>query len=153
MDPAGASQLFYAALVAVPGWSTVPPHLAAQAVQGSAYSDGSNCLVHRQLGVDLAAQLLGGTTTSPDGGGRVQLGVAPAGQDFASPQETRSNPARGPTGKLLSERQAAGWEWDDRACHRRRRRPRCRTSGPPTRPMRAPDGSPEPLNTRGARAT
>ena len=39
MDPAGSARLFYAQLVALPGWQAMPLTEAAQAVQRSAYPD------------------------------------------------------------------------------------------------------------------
>lgn len=42
MSPAGAAGLFFAALAEVSGWQEMPPWLAAQAVQRSAFGDGEN---------------------------------------------------------------------------------------------------------------
>jgi cell wall-associated NlpC family hydrolase len=42
MDPTYATDAFVARLIEVPGWQTMLPWLAAQAVQHSAYADGSN---------------------------------------------------------------------------------------------------------------
>ncbi|MEV0792655.1 CHAP domain-containing protein [Kribbella sp. NPDC050459] len=42
LDPASAAGLFYAALANVPGWASMEPWKAAQAVQRSAFADGSN---------------------------------------------------------------------------------------------------------------
>ncbi|MFC0627456.1 CHAP domain-containing protein [Kribbella deserti] len=42
MSPAGAAGLFFDALTTVAGWQAMPPWQAAQAVQRSAFSDGSN---------------------------------------------------------------------------------------------------------------
>ncbi len=42
LDPADATAMFVARLVAVPGWQAMAPWVAAQAVQRSAFSDGSN---------------------------------------------------------------------------------------------------------------
>jgi hypothetical protein len=41
-DPADATAMFVARLLAVPGWQAMAPWAAAQAVQGSAFADGSN---------------------------------------------------------------------------------------------------------------
>jgi hypothetical protein len=54
MDPAGAAELFYAALVNVPGWETMTPWLAAQAVQRSAFADGENYRKNYAAAVRLA---------------------------------------------------------------------------------------------------
>jgi cell wall-associated NlpC family hydrolase len=42
MDPIYAADAFLKRLIAVPAWQTMPPWLAAQAVQHSAFVDGSN---------------------------------------------------------------------------------------------------------------
>lgn len=42
MDPTYATTMFVIRLLSVRGWKTMPPWLAAQAVQRSAYADGSN---------------------------------------------------------------------------------------------------------------
>ncbi|MEU4295336.1 CHAP domain-containing protein [Kribbella sp. NPDC026596] len=42
MDPTGSAGLFYAALANVPGWTSMEPWKAAQAVQRSAFADGDN---------------------------------------------------------------------------------------------------------------
>jgi len=46
MDPTYATDAFIKRLVAVPDWQTMAPWLAAQAVQHSAFSDGSNYQVN-----------------------------------------------------------------------------------------------------------
>ncbi len=46
MDPAGAAGLFYDALLKVDGWQNLDRHVAAQRVQRSAFSDGSNYARH-----------------------------------------------------------------------------------------------------------
>jgi len=53
MDPAGASGLFYAALMKVAGWSSMRPWDAAQAVQRSAYDDGANYRKNYALAIQL----------------------------------------------------------------------------------------------------
>jgi cell wall-associated NlpC family hydrolase len=42
MDPTYAANAFVERLIGVPGWQSMPPWLAAQAVQHSAFADGSN---------------------------------------------------------------------------------------------------------------
>lgn len=42
MDPAESARLFYAALVRVRNWTSIDPWVAAQAVQCSAFANGSN---------------------------------------------------------------------------------------------------------------
>jgi hypothetical protein len=63
MDPEGASVLFYTALLNVPGWTEMDPWLAAQEVQRSAFSDGSNY----KSNYARALQLTGESTDSPCG--------------------------------------------------------------------------------------
>ncbi|MFI5696479.1 CHAP domain-containing protein [Kribbella sp. NPDC051586] len=53
MDPAGAASLFYTALANVPGWASMEPWKAAQAVQRSAFSDGENYRNNYQTAVRL----------------------------------------------------------------------------------------------------
>ncbi|GAA3598390.1 CHAP domain-containing protein [Kribbella ginsengisoli] len=55
MSPVGSSELFFKALSNVPGWDAMEPWAAAQAVQRSASSDGSNY----RRNFDLARQLAG----------------------------------------------------------------------------------------------
>ncbi|GAA3096971.1 hypothetical protein JOF29_006045 [Kribbella aluminosa] len=57
MDPAGAAGLFYAALANVPGWTSLEPWMAAQAVQRSAFADGANY----RSNYDAAVRLVGAT--------------------------------------------------------------------------------------------
>jgi len=60
MDPAGASGLFYAALLKVPDWSAMKPWQAAQAVQRSAYDGGENYQRNYELASHLAASTRAG---------------------------------------------------------------------------------------------
>lgn len=53
MDPAGASRLFFTALMNVPGWDSMEPWDAAQAVQRSAFADGSNYRSNYDLAIRL----------------------------------------------------------------------------------------------------
>jgi peptidoglycan DL-endopeptidase CwlO len=70
MNPTDATEMFSRRLVQVPGWQTIPPWLAAQAVQRSAFSDGSNYQAHWSLaGVYLAAVLGNGNTAGSCGQG------------------------------------------------------------------------------------
>ncbi|NUR29843.1 MAG: hypothetical protein HOV67_22025 [Kribbellaceae bacterium] len=55
MDPAAAAGLFYAALANVPGWRSMEPWTAAQAVQRSAFSDGANYRSNYDAAVRLVA--------------------------------------------------------------------------------------------------
>jgi hypothetical protein len=53
MDPSGASRLFFQALAQVPAWRQVPPWVAAQAVQRSAFADGRNYRSNYRLAVQV----------------------------------------------------------------------------------------------------
>jgi hypothetical protein len=57
MNPRGAAKLFYRALLAVPGWSSLPPWRAAQAVQRSAFTHGQNYAASYPIAVRLVAKL------------------------------------------------------------------------------------------------
>jgi cell wall-associated NlpC family hydrolase len=46
LDPATSTRLFVTRLLTLPGWQTMPPWAAAQAVQHSAVADGSNYQQH-----------------------------------------------------------------------------------------------------------
>lgn len=65
MDPAGAAGLFYDRLETVDGWRALPPWVAAQQVQRSAFPDGSNYAAHYLQATALVAAITGIT---PDGG-------------------------------------------------------------------------------------
>ncbi|MGH9062316.1 MAG: C40 family peptidase, partial [Acidimicrobiales bacterium] len=71
MDPTYATDAFVTRLVTVPGWQTMAPWLAAQAVQRSAYPDGSNCRRNwAAAGAVVAATLANGNTPGSCGQGR-----------------------------------------------------------------------------------
>jgi hypothetical protein len=57
MDPAGSIGLFYSALLNLPGWESMQPWQAAQAVQRSAFADGENY----RKNYDAAFRLAGST--------------------------------------------------------------------------------------------
>jgi hypothetical protein len=65
MDPATSADLFFDALVKVVGWQKLYPWQAAQAVQRSAFTDGSNYLA--RLGQAQKA-IAGGPTYFTNGG-------------------------------------------------------------------------------------
>lgn len=75
MDPAGASRLFFQALQAVPGWAELPPHLTAQAVQRSAYADGSNYRPNYETARVVVGKILNGR----GGADTVTASLEPAG--------------------------------------------------------------------------
>ncbi|MBN9610890.1 MAG: hypothetical protein BGO26_01065 [Actinobacteria bacterium 69-20] len=66
MDPAGAAGLFFDRLTAIDGWQDLAPWAAAQQVQHSAFSDGSNYAAHYQDALTIVADLQG---TDPEATG------------------------------------------------------------------------------------
>jgi hypothetical protein len=56
MNPAGASKLFFEALLDLPGWASMQPWAAAQAVQRSAFADGANYRRNYELATHLIEQ-------------------------------------------------------------------------------------------------
>jgi peptidoglycan DL-endopeptidase CwlO len=74
MDPPVATALFVGRLLALPGWQALPPWMAAQDVQRSAFSDGSNY----QANWPLSGQLLTGVLANGNQPGGCGQGV-PAG--------------------------------------------------------------------------
>ncbi|WP_328522669.1 hypothetical protein [Kribbella sp. NBC_00359] len=84
MDPAGAAGLFYAALVNVPGWTSMEPWKAAQAVQRSAFADGDNYRSNYEAAVRLVGTApVVGACGSWGAGDTNQLPDAPAAVDRA----------------------------------------------------------------------
>jgi cell wall-associated NlpC family hydrolase len=70
MNPTDATQMFVRRLLQVPGWQTMPPWQAAQAVQRSAFSDGSNYKANwAEARVYLAAVVANGNTAGGCGQG------------------------------------------------------------------------------------
>jgi hypothetical protein len=91
-----AVQTFLSRLVQVPGWSTKSPWLVAQAVQRSAYSDGSNYQRNWSDMATLADQLYAqgggkqpvsgaGAAPAPGGGGAITAEPAGIGSVLLSP--------------------------------------------------------------------
>lgn len=74
-DPRLATAMFVTRLLDLPGWSTMPPWLAAQTVQRSAFADGSNY----QANWPLAATLLTQIEQLPPAGCGQLPGAVPAG--------------------------------------------------------------------------
>ena len=64
MDPASASHLFFQALAQVPGWRQMPPWVAAQAVQRSAFADGRNYAASYQLAVRVERAVRSGSAST-----------------------------------------------------------------------------------------
>jgi len=80
MDPKGATTLFLRVLVQQPGWQSADPWRAAQAVQRSAFSDGSNYRVHWDRALSIVAALdkdagITECTATPAGGGGARGGA------------------------------------------------------------------------------
>jgi len=64
MDPAISANLFLDRLLKVPGWQGLPPQVAAQAVQASAYPDGSNYLAQLPRAVRVLSTITGTPATA-----------------------------------------------------------------------------------------
>ncbi|WAX55122.1 C40 family peptidase [Jatrophihabitans cynanchi] len=69
LDPTTATRLFVSRLLAVAGWRQMPPWLAAQAVQDSAHTDGSNYEATLALARQILAGAGGGTSCDTLTGG------------------------------------------------------------------------------------
>ena len=80
-DPTAATVMFVTRPLGVPGWSTMAPWAAAQAVQHSAFTDGSNYAANWALGGDIldGVDLLAGGADCGELAGAVPAG--PAGRD------------------------------------------------------------------------
>lgn len=65
MDPAGAAGLFFDRLETIDGWRDLPPWVAAQEVQRSAFDDGSNYAAHYNAAVAAVREITGGAGGSP----------------------------------------------------------------------------------------
>jgi hypothetical protein len=74
MNPAQATAMFVSRLARVPGWHSRPPWLVAQAVQRSAFADGSNYRANWSLSASLLSMVMangnaaGGCGQGPAGG-------------------------------------------------------------------------------------
>ena len=64
-DPAQAAGLFFDRMVHVPDWESIDPWMAAQAVQESEFSDGSNYQSHVNQAQSITSALL--VTATPGG--------------------------------------------------------------------------------------
>jgi cell wall-associated NlpC family hydrolase len=78
MEPVASTNIFLDHLLAIPNWQAAPPWLAAQQVQASAFSDGSN--YHAQL--DLAVSILNAVKTDS---ATLNCGASGIGQPPSSP--------------------------------------------------------------------
>jgi cell wall-associated NlpC family hydrolase len=79
MDPAYATDAFIKHLLAVPGWRALPPWLAAQAVQRSGVTDGSNYRANWMAAGHVLAQVLADGDTPGEcgqGGGGLAGGAS-----------------------------------------------------------------------------
>jgi hypothetical protein len=86
MDPAQATAMFVSRLLRVPGWTVRPPWVVAQAVQRSAFSDGSNYRANWSLSGSLLSVVLA------DGDASGGCGQGPAG-GLAGPPSAHGLPA------------------------------------------------------------
>jgi hypothetical protein len=75
-NPMVATAMFVAGLLAVPDWTMMPPWLAAQAVQRSAFVDGSNYRTNWVFAEELLARIDEGDSSVDCGG---LAGAVPAG--------------------------------------------------------------------------
>lgn len=86
MDPAGSSKLFYQALFKVKNRNRIEPWQAAQAVQRSAFSDGSNYQKNWALGSSLSgahgATLSSASVVSSGGGGVPKLSASELAENY-----------------------------------------------------------------------
>ncbi|TDO30207.1 CHAP domain-containing protein [Kribbella sp. VKM Ac-2527] len=80
MDPRGASRLFFMALANTPGWASMEPWEAAQAVQRSAFSDGGNY----RRNYDLATRLVSAAPGGCEGWPVVESGALPGAEAAVS---------------------------------------------------------------------
>lgn len=71
MDPVTSTGLFLDRLLSLPGWRTLPPWDAAQAVQVSAFPDGSNYLSHLDEAKRIVAVISSDAATLDCGGSGV----------------------------------------------------------------------------------
>ena len=78
LDPADATAMFVQQLIALPGWQTMAPWLAAQAVQRSTFSDGSNYAKNWTTAGAILATVTGTFTAGGCGGGPAGGTVGPA---------------------------------------------------------------------------
>jgi cell wall-associated NlpC family hydrolase len=86
MNPAQATAMFVSRLLQVPGWHSQPPWLVAQAVQRSAFADGSNY----QTNWSLSGSLLAGVLANGNAAG--SCGQGPAG-GLSGPPSAHGLPA------------------------------------------------------------
>jgi cell wall-associated NlpC family hydrolase len=77
-NPADATGMFVQHLLQVPGWQTMRPWLAAQAVQGSAFSNGSNYKTHWLEAGTVLDNVTGSMTAAGCGAGPAGGLVGPA---------------------------------------------------------------------------
>lgn len=78
MNPADATAMFVQRLMNLPGWETMTPWLAAQAVQRSAFSGGSNYSTNWAPAGSILASITGNFTAGGCGGGPAGGMVGPA---------------------------------------------------------------------------
>jgi cell wall-associated NlpC family hydrolase len=77
MEPVASTNIFLDRLLTVPGWRVAPPWLAAQSVQVSAFSDGSNYHAQMDLAVSILNAVKADSATLSCGGN--EIGQPPSG--------------------------------------------------------------------------
>jgi peptidoglycan DL-endopeptidase CwlO len=78
MNPADATDMFVERLLALPEWQTMPPWVAAQNVQRSAFSDGSNYQAHWAAAGSYLTSVLGDANVGGGCGQGIPTGVTGA---------------------------------------------------------------------------
>jgi cell wall-associated NlpC family hydrolase len=113
MNPTDATDMFVQRLLAVPGWQTLPPWVAAQDVQRSAFSDGSNYQTHWAAAGTYLTSVVGDANLSGGCGQGIPAGVTgpdhglPAG--YAIPDGT--GPAHAQAVKYALEQLGKPYVW------------------------------------------
>ena len=77
MEPVASTNIFLDHLLAIPNWQTLPPWRAAQSVQASAFSDGSNYHAQMDLAVSILNAVKADSATHKCGGDGI--GQSPSG--------------------------------------------------------------------------
>lgn len=91
LNPAKAAGFFFDALTKQSGWASKQPWMAAQAVQQSEFTDGSNYQQNYSLAVDIAKSLL----NSPASPGSSSSSAAPPTVATSNPPSTGTSAAAG----------------------------------------------------------
>jgi cell wall-associated NlpC family hydrolase len=100
MDPADATAMFVQHLVNLPGWQTMKPWLAAQAVQRSAFSGGSNYSKNWAAAGVILASITGNFTAGGCGGGPAGAMAGPV-SSYGLPATYTIPPSATTAGRLV----------------------------------------------------